>query len=178
MNAGWTPNKTFRFNFNGGMNYSELKSAELNASNSGLTGNCYINAQVTLPKDLRINVYGMYYSGWIMLQGKQSGQYSTNLAVNKDFLQKKLTVSLSCTNPFGKYLEMSSTMNSEYFKTNSTYRYPAREARISISYRFGSMKEAIKKVQRGISNDDVKGGGGGEGGGGGAAGGGTGGGSM
>jgi hypothetical protein len=34
-----------------------------------------------------------------------------------------------------------------------------REGRISISYRFGTMKEAIKKVQRGISNDDVKSGG-------------------
>jgi len=30
---------------------------------------------------------------------------------------------------------------------------------ISISYRFGSMKEAIKKVQRSITNDDVKSGG-------------------
>ena len=46
---------------------------------------------------------------------------------------------------------------------------PMREGRISVSYRFGTMKEAIKKVQRGITNDDVKSGG--EGGAGGGVGG-------
>jgi len=51
-----------------------------------------------------------------------------------------------------------------------------REGRISVSYRFGTMKEAIKKVQRSITNDDVLGGG--SGGGGGASGGGSGGGGM
>ena len=35
-----------------------------------------------------------------------------------------------------------------------------REIRIGISYRFGNLKEAIRKVERGISNDDVKSGGG------------------
>jgi hypothetical protein len=30
---------------------------------------------------------------------------------------------------------------------------------MNVSYRFGEMKAQIKKVERGISNDDVKGGG-------------------
>ena len=171
LNVGWTPNKILRVTFNGGLNYAEMSSIELNVSNSGITGNCYINTQITLPKDFRINVYGMYYSGWIMLQGKQSGQYNTGLGVNKDFLQKKLTVSLMCSNPFNEYLSMNSSMTTEFFISNSKYKYPVREARISVSYRFGSMKEGIKKIQRGISNDDVKGGGG-EGGGGSTGGGG------
>jgi outer membrane receptor protein involved in Fe transport len=159
VNAGWTPNQKLRFNFNGGLSYTDLKSSELNAANSGLNGNCYINAQLTLPKDFRINVNGSYMSGWVMLQGSQSGYYFASISANKDFLKKKLTVSLSCSNPFGKYLKFKMTMSNDYFATNYKQYMPIREGRISISYRFGTMKEAIKKVQRGISNDDVKSGG-------------------
>jgi outer membrane cobalamin receptor len=172
VNAGWTPNKVLRINFNGGINYTDLKSAELDAANSGLNGNFYATAQVSLPKDFRINANGGYYSGWVQLQGKQSSQYWTSISVNKDFLQKKLTVSLSCANPFDKNREFEYSTTTDYFYVKGLSRYPAREGRISLSYRFGNMKESIRKVQRGISNDDVKGGGSGgnEGGGGGGGG--------
>ncbi len=163
-NAGWTPNKVLRINFNGGLNYTDMQSSELGRSNSGLNGNFYTTVQVSLPKDFRINANGMYYSGWMSLQGKSSAQYHTSISVNKDFLKKKLTVSLSCSNPFNNTLKYKNTLSDPYFSTSSTMWMKAREGRINISYRFGTMKETIKKVQRGISNDDVKSGGGGGGG--------------
>ncbi len=169
-NAGWTPNKVLRINFNGGLNYADLKSTELDAANSGFTGNCYVTTQLSLPKDFRINLNGGYYSGWVMLQGKQSAQYFSSVGLNKDFLKKKLTISLLCSNPFNKTLKFKYSTSDEFFASSYTNYFRVREGRISISYRFGNMKEGIKKVQRGISNDDVKGGGGGggsEGGGGG-----------
>ena len=161
MTAGWTPNQKFRFNLNGGLYYSDMKSVELGLSNSGLTGACYGTVQLTLPKDLRINAMAQYQSKWISLQGSQGAIFMTNVAVNKDFLKKKLTVSLSCNNPLNKYLKISSTTSTEQFATQNLNYIRMQEVRISISYRFGTMKESIKKVQRGISNDDVKGGGGG-----------------
>ena len=158
-NAAWTPNKVLRINFNGGMNYADMKSSELDASNSGFGGSAYINTQLTFPKDFRINVFGQWQSKYIALQQSQSAIYITGLSVNKDFLKKKMTVSLSCNSPFNKYLKVDMSMKSEYFETNYNIAMPYRQARFSISYRFGSMKEAIKKVQRGINNDDVKSGG-------------------
>ena len=165
LTAGWTPNQKLRINLNGGLYHTDIKSDELGLSNSGLSGMCYVNAQLTLPKDLRINVMGQYQSKMIWLQGSQSALFFTSLSVNKDFLKKKMTVSLSCNNPYEKYLKITSKTTTEYYATNSLNFSPMREVRLSISYRFGTMKESIKKVQRGISNDDVKGGGGGEGGG-------------
>jgi hypothetical protein len=150
-----------RFNLNGGLYHNDYKSAELNISNSGLYGYGYINAQLTLPKDFRINAGAQYQSKMISLQGTQSALYIATFAMNKDFLNKKMTVTLTCTNPFSKYLHVKSTTSTEYFAANSSDYLPMQEVRLSISYRFGTMKEAIKKVQRGISNDDVKGGGGG-----------------
>ena len=155
VNAGWTPNQVFRINFNSGLNYADMKSDELNTSNSGLTGNVFVDTQITLPKDFRINASGQYMSGRVMLQGKQSGYYFANLGVNKDFMQRKLTVSLSYNNPFSRFLKMTASTSNEYFATNNTSFRPMREARISISYRFGNMSESIRKVQRSIVNDDV-----------------------
>ena len=80
----------------------------------------------------------------------------TNISVNKDFLKKKMTVSLSCNNPYSKYLKVTTTTTTEYFAANGLYYSPMQEVRLNISYRFGSMKETIKRVQRGITNDDVK----------------------
>ena len=173
VNAGWTPNRTFRFNLNSGLNYVDMNSAELNISNSGLAGNANISAQVTLPKDFRINANAMYFSGGIMLQGTYSGYYFTNISVNKDFMNRKLTVSLSCSNPFNKYLSMESSTSDKSFSSNSTNQQPMREGRLSVSFRFGAMTESIRRVQRSITNDDVLGGEGGGGGAGGGGGGGT-----
>jgi outer membrane receptor protein involved in Fe transport len=163
-NANWTPNKVLRLTFNGGLSYVDMKSSELDVSNSGFFNNFYVNAQFTLPKDFRINANGMYQGRYVMLQGSQDAIFMAGISANKDLLQKKMTVSLSCNNPFSKDLIFKTTTTSEYFETRGTSYNPYRELRLSISYRFGTMKEAIKKVQRSINNDDVKGGGDGGGG--------------
>jgi len=171
LTAGWTPNQMFRITLNGSLFYAEYQSDELNISTSGLFGLGYITTQITLPKDFRINLSGQYQSKMISLQSSQSALFFYNIALNKDLLNKKMTVTLACNSPFRKYLNLNSTTTTEYFASNSQNHMNMQELRISISYRFGSMKEAIKKVQRGISNDDVKGGEGGGGGAGGATGG-------
>ena len=158
LTAGWTPNTKLRFNLNGGLYYVDMHSPELGISRSGVFGMSYFNAQLTLPKDFRINAMVQYQGRFIMLQSQQSEIFFTNMALNKDFLKKKMTVSLSCNSPISKDLIIKSKTTTEFFETNAKYYNPMREVRLSVSYRFGTMKEAIKKVQRGISNDDVKGG--------------------
>ena len=161
VTGGWTPNPTLRVNLNGGLYYREMKSAELDISNSGFGGNCYMNVQLTLPKDFRINAMGQYQGKYIMLQGSQSALYIASIGINKDFLQKKMTVSLSYISPYSKYLKFDMSTKTEHFENNMKQAMPYRQGSISISYRFGSMKEGIRKAQRGITNDDVMGGGGG-----------------
>ena len=45
-----------------------------------------------------------------------------------------------------------------FFRRETNYR-TMRMLQVSVSYRFGTLKDAIKKVKRGINNDDVKSGG-------------------
>ena len=156
--GSWNPIPLIRITVNGGGNYTDLKSPELNISNSGFSGNVFSQLEFNLPKDFRINGYGGAYSPWIQLQGKGSTSYFAGLSINKDFLEKNLSVSLSAQNPFWRDMKWENTTEGVGFMNKSTNWRSAREFRLSVSYRFGSMKGQIKKVRRGISNDDMKGG--------------------
>lgn len=157
--GNWSPTTWFRIYMNGGLDYTDLKAPTLDLKKDGVSGRVFAGTQFTLPKDFRINLNGGYFSPWIMLQGKQSPFYFAGLNVSKDFLKKKLSVSVGANNPFWKTMKMEMTTNGEGFRNVSTNWRSAREFRFSISYRFGTMKGQIKKVRRGISNDDSKGGG-------------------
>ncbi len=163
----WSPVPMFRLYANGSVGYRKIKSVALDRENDGFEGRFFAGAQVNLPKDFRINLNGGYGSSRIRLQSEDSPFYFHGITFNKDFLKKKLTVSLSCNSPFQKHMKMESTTYDTEFLQRSINYWSTREFRISVSYRFGSLNQAIKKVRRGISNDDVKGGesnaGGGEG---------------
>ena len=157
--GNWSPTTWFRIYMNGGLDYTDLKAPTLDLKKDGVSGRVFAGTQFTLPKDFGINLNGGYFSPWIMLQGKQSPFYFAGLNVSKDFLKKKLSVSVGANNPFWKTMKMEMTTNGEGFRNVSTNWRSAREFRFSVSYRFGTMKGQIKKVRRGISNDDSKGGG-------------------
>lgn len=156
--GSWNPVPLFRISINGGIDYVDLKSGELGLENDGFSGRIFANGQFTLPKDFRINLHGGYFSPRVMLQGKQSPFYFAGLNVSKDFLKKKLSVSLGASNPFWKTMKHEMTTTGDGFKNVSTNWRTSREFNLSVSYRFGTMKGSIKKVKRGISNDDMKGG--------------------
>ncbi len=152
--ANWTPTTWFRIYTNGGVDYVDLKSESTDMSNDGWSGRIFAGTQFTLPKDFRINVNGGYFSPRIQLQSKQSAFYFAGLGVSKDFLNKKLSVTLNANNPFWKHIEMKTTTHGEGFHYVSKNWRNARDFSLSVSYRFGTMKGQIQKVRRGITNDD------------------------
>lgn len=156
--GNWLPSTWFRLYMNGGVDYTDLKAPTLDLKKDGVSGRIFAGTQFTLPKDFRINVQGGYFSPWIQLQSEMSPFYFAGLNVSKDFLKKKLSVSVGANNPFWKTMKMETTTKGGGFHDVSTNWRSAREFRFSISYRFGTMKGQIKKVRRGISNDDSKGG--------------------
>ncbi len=168
----WNPVTWFSINLNGGLNYVDLKSNKddlpdnmyYDMANNGWEGNLFANAQFNLPKDFRIFLNGGYFTSRIQLQTEMSPMYFTGLSLGKDFLKKKLTVQMGLQEPFRKHRKFESTTIDPSFYTRNTNYNTGRSFYVSVSYRFGTLKEQIKKVQRGISNDDVKSGGSGSGG--------------
>ena len=149
----YAPIELLRIMINGGANYEDITS-ETGMANNGFSGRLFANVQFNLPKDFRIDLRGGYFSPRISIQGKRSAMYFNDIAFNKSFMKKKLTVSLSVNNPLWKTIEMKNTTNDPSFFMQSINHMRARDLRVSITYRFGTMKNAIKKVRRGITNDD------------------------
>lgn len=158
MYGRWNPIPLFNISLNGGLDYTDIDGGDRGLSNDGWSGRIFMSGQLNLPKNFNVNLNGGYFGSWVQLQTKQSAYYFTGISVNKSFLDKKLTVRLSCQSPFEKDLKFKSTTTDATFYQKSTNYMPMREVRLSVNYRFGTLKESIKKVRRGISNDDTKGG--------------------
>lgn len=164
LNWNITSSTRFFSNINGGwMSLSDGNDLE----NHGWGLSAYGGLQQTLPKDWNVsmNFYGS--TPQVSLQGKSNGYTFYSMSVNKQFLKKRLTVSVSASNFFNKYNTYKSTTETAGFMQRSNYKTSQRYFSINLSYRIGELKASVKKAERSISNDDVKGGGQGNGGGGG-----------
>ncbi len=168
--TNWNPTKKLRINVNASGGYVDIRTNNTSGlGNSGFNGRFYSGIQYTFPKDFVVSFNGGVSSSRINLQGKSSGYHNTSLGLNKNFLNKKLTLSVTGANLFEKNRKYESILDTDQFYSKSESYYPFRQFRFGITYRFGEMKQQIQKTRRGISNDDTKQGesgnsGGGEGG--------------
>jgi outer membrane receptor protein involved in Fe transport len=155
--GSWTPSQKIRLYTNANVNYTDIRSNNGNQlKNNGFSGQGFGGLMLTFPQDFRVGANAGIFSGRVQLQTTQSAFYFYSFNVMKSFLNKKLDINLSATNPFTEFVEFSSTTKGKGFMQESTFMQPMRSLRLSVTYRFGDLKTSIKKVQRTISNDDVK----------------------
>lgn len=155
--GSWTPTQMIRLFANANVNYTDIRSSvNEQLKNNGFSGQGFSGLTITLPRDFRIGANAGVFTNRVQLQTTQSTFYFYSFNVMKSFLNKKLDVNISTNSPFSKYLEINSTTTGEGFVQKSKFMNPMRTARINITYRFGDLKSSIKKVQRSITNDDVK----------------------
>ncbi len=147
-------------NTNMGVNYSILESNDgRGLKNEGFNYNGSLNCRYTAWKNGTISVNGGAFSPRIMLQGKSSFYYYNSLSLSQELFKKKLSASLSISDPFRSRAKYTSTFDDPTFTQKSINYSYNRQVRIYLSYRFGQMKSEIKKARRGIKNEDVKSGG-------------------
>ena len=132
----------------------------LKQSNNGFYGNLFLNAQQTLPWDLRFSLYGGGSSPYISLQGKGSSYMYYGFGLSRSFLkEKRLSISINTSNLFHKYMNYKSETITDTFRSWSESKNEQRSFGLNISWRFGELKAQVKKTARSINNDDVKSGG-------------------
>jgi outer membrane receptor protein involved in Fe transport len=166
-NISYPINKKLNVNLNALLSYIWIEGTFNSQfyTNEGFQGNAFTYISYTLPKDFRARVNMGYYSPWILLQGQSNNFIYSSFSLSKDFLDKKMTVSAQVSNPWKKFRDWEQNFNTAQFIQTSNYQNFYRNYGCSISYRFGKLDGGVKKNQRGISNDDVKGkSGGGQGG--------------
>jgi outer membrane receptor protein involved in Fe transport len=153
-----TPN--LNFSINGQLSYIWIKGSYngLDYSNRGLQGNSYLSGSYKFGNGWRASLNAYAYTPFVSLQGRSNPYYSSSYSLSKELLKKKLTITASASNPYSKYLNTTSYVNSPDFTQISRNQNLYSNFGISAYYKFGGLNSSIKKNQRGISNDDVSGG--------------------
>lgn len=157
----WTPSPKTRLSL---YMYWQLSSIEYPDDGVKLTRPRYytsLSLNQQLPWKLSLTAYGGWQSG--AMQGiynyfKFNGLSAFNhgLTLQRDFLKEgRLSVALSVRNPLFSHMKSTLyTVNSDYTGWQKNESHPQRSAMIRISYRFGSLRAAVKKTAATINNDD------------------------
>jgi ferric enterobactin receptor len=89
------------------------------------------------------------------IQGVSNAYYSTSVSVNKELIKDKLYASAAINNPFTKFRNnVVTTTSPDFFQVDENQKY-FRYATFSLNYKFGRLKNDIKKSRKNIKNDDV-----------------------
>ena len=156
--VNWNATKNTRIYINGRLSYTDMDDGGT-LRNHGWDLYAYGGAQQTLPKDWRLsfNIYAT--TPRVTLQGKGSSYSSYSVNIQKSWLKKRLNLTLSASNFLKKYKRYVSTMDDSYFYADNWSKNVIQRFSLNISYRIGELKAGVRKAERSISNDDVKGGG-------------------
>ena len=138
--------KNTRIFFNGGLNYTDLRSSALDQSNNGWTVNAMVGLQQTLPWDLKLSAFAITSTKSYTLQGWSGGFNLLTASVSKSLLKDKLTIGVQGIlglNKGGK-LNIESENRGKDFVSRSTIKVPIYGVTFTVSYTFGNSKVKAK----------------------------------
>ena len=151
----WNASSKARFNLNGSVSYTDLKSSQIGMHTSGWQASVMAGYQQTLPWKLRLSLNVMASTKQYNLQGWSSGFSAAMGSLSRSFLKDKLTLTLSGITPLtGSKLKMDSYSHGADFANRTNIRIPLQNFQFSISYTFGKQVK-VKKAVRSIQNSDV-----------------------
>ena len=156
----WAPTQQLNMFINGNGDYVDISSnKDATLKNSGFSYRAFSGVTYTFPHEIRFSVNGGYFGSRIMLQSEMDPFFFMSFGLSKSFLNKKLDVAIRGNNPFQKYMDHKNYTTGKNFTQESLFRRPAQSISLNVTFRFGDLKSSIKRVQRGIRNEDIKSGG-------------------
>ena len=149
---------------NANVNRSYTKNPSLGLSEKGWGMNAFLRVRQQLPWDLALTGYLSVWKsapsiyGYTTFSFADQAYYGLNL--QKSLLkEKRLTVAVGISNPFGKKARMYENVpqNIGYTGYSRSYSYGSDNSlSLQVSYRFGRLNAQVKKTGKTITNDDVE----------------------
>ncbi|WP_165852084.1 TonB-dependent receptor domain-containing protein [Mucilaginibacter terrenus] len=112
---------------------------------SGFTYRINLNASYQFPHDLAVEGFLNYNASQRNLQGVRPSFMFYNLALRKQFMNKKASLGLVAANPFTHYINQRSTTTGDGFDQVNIRRFPLQSFGISFSYKFGKLEFSKNK---------------------------------
>ena len=153
--GSWMPAKNTRIFMNGGVNYTDLRSDELDARNSGWSANAMAGIQQTLPASLKLSLFAITSTKSYTLQGWSSGFNLLTGSLSRSFLNDKLTVGVQGIVGLssGGRLEIESFSRGRNFTNSMLIRVPISSVSLNVSFTFGNTKKQMKQFQSRVQSD-------------------------
>lgn len=151
--------KNTRLFFNGGLNYTDLRSNTLAQSNNGWTANIMGGVQQTLPWKLQLSAFAIASTKNYTLQGWSGGFNLVTASMSKTLLNNKLSLNISGMvglNKGGK-LNIESYNKGTNFTAHNNISVPIYGVTFTASYTFGNTQIMTRqKRQSRIQNDFIE----------------------
>ncbi len=158
----WAIGPTTSFTLNGSVGHYNYESRDLNLKNNRWVAFYYAQLTQQLPWKLRFAATLSGRSGGIVgLYGHHTGTMYYNFSLQRSFLKEdRLTVNLSTANLFNssKFNKITMyTTHGDYTGFDHAWQF-LREFRLTVTFRFGSLKASVKQTNKTIQNNDLEGG--------------------
>lgn len=115
-----------------------------NLNNSNLSWTARLNSGITFWKGIDLQLSANYRSPILFAQGMMKAMYSTEMALKKDILKKKGTLTFRLDDIFNTQ-EFNFTSTGEGFQSENYRKRQSRMAFIGFSYRFGNLAGQTKQ---------------------------------
>jgi outer membrane receptor protein involved in Fe transport len=99
-----------------------------------------LNASYQFSPTLIGEFFGNFRSARNEIQGRYPSFTSYNLAIRKQFWNKKASIAFTTTNPFNLYVNQATAVSGTDFTLNSLRRIPFRSFGINFTWKFGKLE--------------------------------------
>jgi outer membrane receptor protein involved in Fe transport len=131
-------------------------NAGTNLNNRNFSWTARLNSNITLWKGIDFQFSANYRSPIILSQGTMAALYFTEMALKKDVLNKKGTITFRLSDIFNTQ-EFTITQTAENFSSENYRKRQSRIAFVGFSYRFGDMTGQSKRNRDRRNQDDNSG---------------------
>ena len=158
----WRLNSNFNFFSNETMGeYSYLRTVNnvqqtevVDLANTATGWFARVNSKVTLPYKIEWQLNGTYNAPQRNFQGKSLGVLSANMALSKDILKEKATISLNVSDIFNSRKRINETNIVNTLNSYSEMQWRERQINLSFTYRFNKKKNEKERQPRREGGDE------------------------
>ena len=118
--------------------------------------NAFLSGSVTLSNGFIAEVFAVENSPRYTIQGSQPAFSILGAGVRKQILNKKASIGINTIEPFSKYKDFNSSVNSPGLTQTSKFEFPFRSVGLTFSYSFGKVSFSNPQQQKKGLNDDQK----------------------
>lgn len=148
--------KKIDFSLDGSINWVYIKTNAGSGSltNKGVEGFIYSYFTFKADQGWRFIANGGFSGPMVSVQAKSNSFFYSSFGVSKQVLGGKGNISFRILNPFEKYRKQERFVSNTHVEQITNNRIAFRALYLSLFWRFGKLKEDVRKSKKSIQTDD------------------------